>query len=666
MVGSSAGGIEALSVLVGTLPSDFPAPLVLAQHLDPNYPSSLGEILQRRTSLPVEIVNDSTQLMPGRIYVVPANRHVIIHNNYVELEGDHVGRPRPSVDLLLSTAADFYGERLIAVILTGSGHDGAAGAVDVKNAGGTVIVQNPLTARYPSMPSALPRVIIDFEVELAEIGPLLGRLLSRVTLPQSSDTSQDLLQHILEKVNRQASIDFRPYKTATIMRRISRRMVVTGNPTLLAYTQYLDNHPQEIGELVNAFLINVTQFFRDSETFTYLKNEILPVIIEKARNRDRVLRFWSAGCATGEEPYSLAMILADMLDGEINEWSIKIFATDLDSSAIDFARRGVYSEVLFKDVPEDYRQRFFEVAEQGFVISKMLRQMVIFGEQDLSRSAPFPRIDLLLCRNVLIYFTPELQDFVLSQFSFSLFVNNGYLLLGKAETVRPNQINYEQINKQWKVYRCNNDVVPGFASNQLFRFTWFCYYKRQPGYHPYAYDCRANQGGAMADGGQLVSNEMGQLRRYNEVILRFLPVGLAVIDRNYRLLTVNTTGRRLLGLRDLAGEQDFLHAVRGVPYTIVRNAIDTVFRERSTLILPEIELDASVGGNGRFLSFSVALMQNDNGMPDLAFISINDVTEQIQIRRDLEVSQSEQTKLLKELGQANQRLNEMNKELTGL
>ena len=639
VVGSSAGGIEALSVLVETLPPDFPAPLVLAQHLDPNYPSSLGEILQRRTTLPVEVVIGSSQLRPGRIYVVPANRHVIIHNNHVELEGDHVDRPRPSVDLLLSTAADFYGERLIAVILTGSGHDGAAGAVDVKNAGGTVIVQNPLTARYPSMPSALPRMIVDFEVELAEIGPLLGRLLSGVILPQSSDTSQDLLQHILEKINRQASIDFRPYKTATIMRRISRRMVVTGNPTLLAYAQYLDNHPQEIGELVGAFLINVTQFFRDTEAFNYLKTEILPVIIEKARTQNRVLRLWSAGCATGEEPYSLAMLLTDLLGPELPEWSIKIFATDLDQVSISFARRGIYTENLLKDVPDDYRKRFFEPTDQGYVISKSLRQMVIFGQQDLSRSAPFPRINLLLCRNVLIYFTPELQDYVLSQFVFSLLSNQGYLFLGKAETVSPKQTSYEQINKQRKMYRCLSEVWPGIRRQNYTQLRHI--QTAEPATKTLVPTSTVV---SAQESSNPTTLELNQLRRFNELLLRFLPVGVAVIDRTYRLLTVNSTARRLLGLREFGNEQDFLHAVRGIPYSLVRNSIDSVFRDRNTVTLPEVELEGEDGGNGRYLAISIALMQMDAGLSDLAAISVNDVTAQVQIRHELETSQTEQTK----------------------
>jgi two-component system, chemotaxis family, CheB/CheR fusion protein len=659
VVGSSAGGVEALSILVGSLPTDFPAPIVLAQHLDPNKPSSLDGILQRRTPLPVELVTSSIQMERGKIYVVPSNRLVSIRDGHVEVQEDahtHT-RPRPSVDLLLSSAATAYGDRLIAVILTGSGSDGAIGAVDVKNAGGTVIVQDPKTARYPSMPMALPPTVIDFEVDLENIGSLLYDLLTGVSLPRAEEKTDDVLHSILEQVNRQASIDFRPYKTSTILRRIGRRMTITRNRTMQEYSEYLRSHPEEIGDLVKSFLINVTQFFRDPDAFAYLKSDILPRLIAQAHERDRVLRFWTAGCASGEELYSLAMLLTDLLGAELPEWSIKIFATDLDEAAINFARRGLYSENLLKGIPAEYRDRFFERADHGYRISKTLRQMVIFGQQDLSRSAPFPRIDLVLCRNVLIYFTPELQEFVLSQFAFSL-SPGGYLFLGKAETVRPTQSYYELVNKHWKMYRCMGNSLPMPTRQGLTDLNT----KRV--------ETRSLNHAGRSVGNKMTdqeppspSFELGQLRRLNELLLRFLPVGVAVIDRSYHLLTANGTARRILGLREMGNEQDFLHAVRGIPYAEVRTAIDSAFREHNPVSLPEIELDISVGGNGRFVSLSIALMQMDAGTPDLAAVSVIDVTEQVQTRRQLETVQAEQAQLMSELGSANKRLNEVNKEL---
>src|SRR6266700_3322575 len=658
VVGSSAGGVEALSVLVNTLPANFPAAVVLAQHLDSSRPSTLDTILQRRTVLPVEVVNSSSALESGKIYVVPSNHHIIIKNGHVRVLEDQIKRPRPSVDVLFSSAAEAYGEHLIAVILTGSGSDGAAGAVDVKNAGGTVIVQDPQTARYPSMPLALPPTLVDFEVAIERIGPLLYDLLKKgESLPQPEEKSDDVLRSILEQVSRQANIDFRPYKSTTILRRINRRMAVTHCSTMHDYLDYLKANPQEVGELVKAFLINVTQFFRDSDAFTYLKSQILPKLIARGLERDHTLRVWAAGCATGEEAYSLAMLITELLGPELSQWSIKIFATDVDEAAINFARRGLYSENLLRDVPADYKDRFFERVDHGYRVSKMLRQMIIFSQQDLSRSAPFPRIDLVLCRNVLIYFTPELQEYVLNQFAFSL-SHNGYLFLGKAETVRPNQSHFELVNKRWKVYRCTGNALPS---------------TRRPGTSDIL--SRRIEGPTsnrpnMVPGKHLTEHEpspppveLGQLRRFNELLLRFLPIGVVVIDRSYHVLSANGAARRLLGLRDISNEQDFLHAVLGIPYSQVRTAIDAVFREKDTVNLSEVDLAISMGGNGLFVAFSIALMQVEAGSPDLAAISVTDVTEQVQTRRRLEAIQVEQTQLMSELSIANKRLNDVNKEL---
>lgn len=659
VIGSSAGGIEAVSILVRILPADFPAPIVLAQHLDPTRASSLDLILRQRSTLPVELVTGRSPLEPGKVYVVPSNRHASILDGHVEVQEDTHPRtrPRPSVDLLFASAAATYGDRLIAVILTGSGSDGAAGAVEVKNAGGTVIVQNPQTARFPCMPLALPPSIVDIEVDLEQLGSLLYDLLTGATPSHTEGKTDEVLRQILVHISRQASLDFHPYKTSTILRRISRRMVVTHNRTMQEYLEYLKGHPEEVGELVKAFLINVTQFFRDPDAFISLKNDVLPQVIAQARERDRILRVWTAGCATGEEPYSLAMLLIDLLGAELPEWSVKIFATDLSDSAITFARRSLYAENVLSGVSPAYLDRFFERDEQGYRVTKALRQMVIFGQQDLARSAPFPRIDLLLCRNVLIYFTPELQDYVLHQFTFSL-SPGGYLFLGKAETVRPTQTYFELVNKHWKLYRCVGNALPAGRSQRLAEQSFPRIEERSQHTSNPSAGKRTSERDSSSP-----AIELGQLRRLNELLLRFLPTGVVVIDRSYRVLTANSTARRLLGLRDIAIEQDFLHAVRGIPYTAVRAAIDTVFREHHSLTLPDVTFDPSTGGNIRSVSISIALMQQEAGAPDMAVMSISDVTEQLKVQQQLETTQAEQARLMQELSAANARLNEINKEL---
>jgi two-component system CheB/CheR fusion protein len=656
VVGSSAGGVGALSTLVSTLTKDFPAPIVLAQHLDPQKPSHLDAILERRSVLPIVVVSEDgrTELEGGKIYVVPSNRHVRIDDGHVHLESDHAERPTPSVDKLLLSAAESYGEHLIAVILTGSGSDGAAGAVAVKNAGGVVIIQNPQTAAFPSMPLSLPPTVVDHVVELEQIGPLIYDLLKGVTLPPA-EKLDDPLREVLLLVSAQTNIDFRNYKVSTILRRISRRMAVAHVASLRDYSDYLRAHPEEITELVKAFLIQVTGFFRDPEAFDFLKQTVLPELIDKAKGNGRIVRVWSAGCATGEEAYSMSLLIADALGPSLPEWSVKIFATDLAADAIEFARRGLYPETVLGDLPDDYRQRYFERVDHGYRISKMLRETVIFGEQDISRGVPFPRIDLVVCRNLLIYLKPELQETVLDLFAYSLHQSHGYLFLGKAETARPTKALFELVNKRWKIYRCVGGPLsfPTFhASQHLSQVVdGRKEMRRRPAGVPSSYEVTA------------ADTDITQLRRINETMLRFLTAGVVIIDRNYRILTINAAGRRLLGIRDLAHDQDFLHTVRGLPYQDIRAAIDLAFREHSTTTLRDLELDQLAVGAGRYLDFTVMVMPAGAGAPELAFITVLDTTEGAQAKKRLEAVQREQADLVNQLSSANKRFAEMNKEL---
>jgi two-component system, chemotaxis family, CheB/CheR fusion protein len=655
VVGSSAGGVGALSTLVSTLPKSFSAPVVLAQHLDPQRPSHLGSILERRSTLPIVVVSEQepATLEGGKIYVVPSNRHVKIIEGKVHLEGAHADRPKPSVDMLLSSAAQSYGEHLIAVILTGSGSDGAAGAVDVKNAGGVVIIQNPQTAAYPSMPLSLPPTAVDHIVDMEQIGPLLHDILKGSHLPMT-DKVEDPLRDLLTHVSAQTNIDFRNYKASTILRRIGRRMAVTHNANIRDYADYLRTHPDEVKELVKAFLIKVTGFFRDPEAFEFIEATIIPELIERGRKNGRTLRLWSAGCATGEEAYSLALLLAHRLDSDFPEWNLKIFATDLAADAIAFARRGIYPENVFKDMPEDYRVRFFERIDHGYRVTKSLRQVVIFGRQDVGRGVPFPRIDLVTCRNLLIYLKPELQKVVLDLFAYSLHQSHGYLFLGKAETARPTKAIFELVDKKWKIYRCLGGPM-GFTLHDSFHSSGPEQAWREPRGRLQSMTPVLQNPQELAQ----AEVEITQLRRLNETILRYMNVAIVTIDSQYRILTINAAARRLLAIRDLAYDRDFLHTVRGLPYQEVRRAIDTCFREHTTMNLQEVELDPQ--GSGKYVSFT--MMPIEHGAPDLAVITAFDVTEHVQNRKKLDAIQREHAELVGELSAANKRFSTMNKEL---
>ena len=465
VIGSSAGGIDALATLVATLPHDFPAPIVIAQHLDPTHASHLGEILARRSVLPVRTIAAHAALEPGVVFVVPANRHVEVTDHAVSVHAQGSSRSKPSIDLLLTSAARVFGERLIAVILTGSGSDGTAGAWAVKAAGGTVVIQDPATAAYPSMPRSLAPTTVDVVADLARIGPLLYDLLvGMATLPSTSDTADDPLDDaaltaVLARVRVRQGLDFAPYKAATIRRRLQLRLAVTGTDTLAAYGAYLDDHPEEYRRLVSSFLIKVTEFFRDPTLFDELRERVLPELIAQARAGSRALRLWSAGCATGEEAYSLAILVAEVLGDDLERVDVRIFATDLDKDAIGFARHGRYPAAALTTLPAALRARYFTAIDGAFLVVKRVRDLVVFGEHDLGQQPPFPHIDLALCRNVLIYFTPALQLRALQVFAFALRAG-GYLALGNAETPGPLAEDFAAAHPQLKLYRRTDTRAP--------------------------------------------------------------------------------------------------------------------------------------------------------------------------------------------------------------
>src|SRR6185503_5469666 len=372
------------------------------------------------------------------------------------------------------------------------------------------------------------------------------------------------LAKVIGIVSQQSDIDFHSYKSSTLLRRIGRRMTAVRAATLDEYALHLEAQPDEVGQLASDLLINVTEFFRDRDAFLFLRNTVLPELVERGRQRGRQLRFWSAGCSTGEEAYSLVIGLAEILGAELAQWNVRVFATDVDEEAVAYARRGLYPENVLGALSDGHKEQFFEKADPGgLCISKMLRQMVIFGTQDIGHGVPFPRIDLVLCRNLLIYFKAEKQNQVLDTFAYSLAPTQGYLFLGKAETVRPSKATFEEVNKRYKVYRCVGAPAPGQAVLRA----------KTSALRPLA--SPENGSPAPADEPMAISD----LRRFNELILRAMPAGLIVIDRSYRMVTSNPAARRLLQLREHGGD-DFLHAARGLPYNEMRTTIDTAFRER--------------------------------------------------------------------------------------
>jgi two-component system, chemotaxis family, CheB/CheR fusion protein len=587
VIGSSAGGIEVLSTLASTLPSDFPAPIVIAQHLDPQRPSHLGEILARHSRLPVQTILDHETLKPGHLYVVPSDRHVEIDDDHLSLRTDRQNRPVPSINLLFRSASKAYGDGLIAVILTGTGSDGAAGAVEVKSAGGTVVIQNPATAAFPSMPRSLPVGIVDFIANVEDMGALLADLISTesdLNDPGEAKALQALLQHVFAR----SGLDFSSYKLPTLQRRLRRRMVATKTTSLAAYRRYLVRHQDEYNRLISSFLIKVTEYFRDLALFGALRDQILPGLIEAAFNRAShqgsawgELRLWSAGCATGEEAYSLAILVADLLGDELEQFSVRIFATDLDGDAIAFARRGVYAASAVASLPSDLVAKYFDRVDGEYVVQKRVRALVIFGEHDLAQRAPFPRIDLVLCRNVLIYFTLDLQKRVLQLFAYSL-RDGGILVLGKTETTNPLPEFFTPVQLPLKIYRRYGERLMMASAPLRLEPTTLNPPELAPGEVALPNRARADRPPAPTNRLRLLGQqEKPRVRTSMEnlgALIFNLPVGIVVVDRRYDVQSINRAAYDLLGIERSAIGEDLLHLADHVDTRALRQLIDTVLR----------------------------------------------------------------------------------------
>jgi two-component system CheB/CheR fusion protein len=626
VIGSSAGGIDALSVLVATLPADFSAPIVVAQHLDPSRPSHLDEILARQTKMAVRMMVDGSQpLQQGSIYVVPSNRNVRIDDAHITISVDGTGRVKPSVDLLMTSASESYGERLIAIILSGTGSDGAAGARAVKRAGGTVIIQNPETAPFPGMPLSLAPSIVDITADVDRIGPILRDLLAGIAVP-TQPKERRALEDFLEDVRTRLDIDFKSYKLPTIMRRLQRRIVATETGDLGGYIDYLAAHPEEYQQLANAFLIKVTDFFRDPDLFEYLRINVLPELIEYGRTHGNDVRIWSAGCATGEEAYSLAILVAELLGPALEQFNVRIFATDIDAEAVAFARRGIYPAAALSTMPPELVDRYFTKEDDNYQIRKRVRSLTVFGQHDLAQRAPFPRVDLVVCRNVLIYFTNELQQRTLQLFAYAL-RDGGFLALGKAESPGTLVDVFAPADRAQKVYRRHGDrflmpparmrpAAPPVAPHRL-------------GYARHASERVVPQ---------MLDKAVSRARVLPENFVMRLPVGIVVVNRQYDIQTINGPARQYFGIHSPAIGDDLIHLAQGIPHASLRTAIDAAFRTGAQQAIDEFAVEAVATGKLRYLQVLCYPQRpsGDQAPVDAVLIAAHDITRFVESRQQLE------------------------------
>jgi len=459
-IGASAGGLEAIEALLKGIPADTGVALVFIQHLDPKHESLLTEILARSTTMPVKEITDGMRVMPSHVYVIPPNTDLEIKQGVLRLHARTFTRGQHMpVDVFLRSLAEDQKNKAIGVILSGTASDGVLGLKAIKAEGGITFAQDEQSARYGGMPrNAMTAGVVDFVLppesiarELERIGrhPYLASEQAAVpeTLPPESRGS---LTKIFTVLRQTFGTDFSDYKDTTIRRRIKRRMVLHKIEDPEAYLRYLRDSAEEVEALYHDILINVTSFLRDPVTFDALKAKVFPTLLEN-RQSDEPIRIWIPGCATGEEAYSVAICLLEFLSATDAATPIQIFGTDVSEVSIEKARAGAYLENITLDVSPERVRRFFTRTDGAYRISKMVRDLCIFAQHDVTKDPPFSRLDLITCRNLLIYLTPVLQQRILSRFHYAL-KPHGFVMLGSSETIGSFGHYFRLVDKKSKIY----------------------------------------------------------------------------------------------------------------------------------------------------------------------------------------------------------------------
>lgn len=460
-VGASAGGLEALERFFKAVPRDTQLAYIVVQHLSPDYKSLMVELLQRYTPLNILRIEDNMEVEAGKVYLIPPGKSLTMYNGKLFLEDQ---KPHHTlflpIDIFFRSMAEDQGKNVVAVVLSGTGSDGTLGIRAVKETGGMIMVQNESSSQFDGMPkSAISTGIVDYILPPEEMPEQLEKYIKHPHILKSKNIEEVLLRNkdelskILSILREKTGADFSYYKPNTIVRRIERRMSVNQIDKISNYVSWLLQSPIEANILYRELLIGVTRFFRDKEAYNYLQDEIIPKIFSNKKKGESI-RIWSAGCSTGEEAYSIAMSLRSYeiqkLDG--NSYDIKIFASDIDKEAIEFASAALYPESIVTDVPDDFLNKFFTRIDGGFQITENIRRMVIFAPHNVIKDPPFSNIDLVICRNALIYFKPVAQKKVLSMFHYSL-QPGGYLFLGSSESLGELEGGFETISQKWKFYK---------------------------------------------------------------------------------------------------------------------------------------------------------------------------------------------------------------------
>ena len=676
-IGASAGGLEALEQFLGHVPANSGMAFVIVQHLDPTSKGIMPELLQRVTTLPVRQVTDLLRIQPGCVYVIPPNKDMsILHGVLHLLEPAAPRGLRLPIDFFLRSLAEDRQERSIGVILSGMGTDGTLGLRAIKEKAGLVLVQDPASAKFDGMPrSAIDAGLADVVAPAPELPEKIVAFLQHAPLvaartgPVLEGQTQSALEKVIILLRLHTGNDFSLYnKKSAVYRRIERRMSIHRIHKIAAYVRYLQENPQELDLLFRELLIGVTSFFRDPAAWTQLKEQAIPALLA-SRPAGGPLRAWVAGCSTGEEAYSLAMVFQEALEEARSprRFALQIFATDLDPDAIEKARGGVYPANIAADVPPARLSRFF-VGEEGggYRVAKQIRELVIFAPQNLVMDPPFTRLDLLSCRNLLIYLTPEIRKKLLPLFHYSL-NPGGLLFLGSAETVGGSSDVFTPLDIKSRLFRRRESAL---VAEQV---------EFPPSFVP------ALPG--VPEAPRALKPAVSLQSLADHVLLRrFAPAAVLVNDQGDILYISGRTGKYLEPAAGKANWNIFAMAREGLRYELT-GVFHKALRQKGTVTLRNVKVGTN--GGAQAVDLTVQAIGEPGALRGLVMIVFTDVEtppetklsgkakrtpassamlarveqELEQARQDLQTTREEMQTSQEELKSANEELQSANEEL---
>jgi len=680
-IGASAGGLEALELFLGKMPINIGMAFVVIQHLDPNYVGMMPELLQRVTLMKVLQASDWLKVQPNCIYVIPPNKSLSIQDGILHLSNPVETRGlRLPIDFFFRSLAEEQQEKSIGIILSGMGSDGSLGVKAIKEKKGLVLVQDPKSAKFDSMPRhAMESIRVDVVAAVEELPAKLADY-NKINLDNASETeflsiNKDELDKIIQLLKQQSGHDFSLYKKNTLFRRIERRKGVHKIERLEGYVQFLEKNPKEVEILFKELLIGVTSFFRNSAVFEELKTTMFPALIKEVPD-GHVLRAWVPACSTGEEAYSLAIVFLEAMEkmkGHKNV-SMQIFATDIDNEAIQKARKGYFNPNIIADVSPKRLKKFFKLESDTYYIKTNIRDMVVFAPQNVIKDPPFTKLDILSCRNMLIYMEAELQEKLILLFNYSL-NQGGILMLGTSETLGKKIEGFEELDSKLKIYKRTSKNISTELVNFPISFSRNRILKSEKKLEP-----------KTVENIQILADQV--------LLQRFAPASVMVNDKGDILYITGRTGKYLEPVAGKANWNIYSMAREGL-----RHELPGAFRKAAENFEPVILNKIKVGTNGgtQIVTVTIQRLESPLAIKGMIMVVFKDVAAEIEhkdvkplrlrgssnkqqkeieqelqrayeeiknIREQMQISQEELQSTNEELQSTNEELQSTNEELT--